>query len=503
MNSNLEFRPCKLSCDSFLALKQKAARADHILLAMIPVPRAHPGLCLLLAVLVLHITGCGGSSVLTIPTTTSTAAPVTLPVVNQWAGAWGVSPSNAEASPVNAGGSEQTYRFLIYPTLGGTQERVRFSNFFGSTPVTIGSARLAIGTDGTPQVDPANDVPLTFSGSTTVTLQPGQILSSDTISLSYHFGQSLAVSVYLKDGFPPLTRHDSAFIQNYVTPLGSGDQTSDTMGKSFTSSQSDWFLLSGLDVYGNYRGTVVILGSSTTDGLHANYGDTNGYPIPNTAVPGQHMSRMTDQLAVFLNDAGLRLGVVNAGISGGTLTPASNASTTHLQNGIDRFNRDVVQQTNVKVVIDYLGGIDIRGTDCKSAPEIEGAARQLVGLAASAKISVILATLPPSAFCGNPSRSNFGPTPGSNDPYAGGGMPGLQNGGETQRLAYNAWVRGDGMQISGVIGIADLDGAMSDPAHPAFLLPHLNSGDNYHPNGAGYKAAAGAVPLSLLQSATK
>lgn len=446
--------------------------------------------------LLIACSGCGTTDVVQV------ATPV-VPAVSVWAGAWGAAPANADTTLQNSGGTDQTFRFLINPTLSGTQERLRFSNFFGATPITIGGARLAIGKDGTAAVDPANNLPVTFSGASSVTLQPGQILLSDNVALSYKFGQTLAVSVYIKGTFPSLTRHDSLFIDNYATANGAGDMTADSAGTSFVDVKRDWLLLSGLDVYGDYQGTVILLGSSTTDGYKADFGNTNAYPIANQPLPDQHTARLSDQLAKILNAAGIRLGVVNAGISGNTLTPASNANVTHLQDGLDRFDRDVAQQTNVKIVVDYLGAIDLRSLDCKSAAVIEGGVQQLVTKAAAYKLPVILATLPPSAFCVNPAQPNYGPSPTPAEPYNGGPTPGPQNGAERERLLYNAWLKTSGVALPGVVGLADLDQALADPAHPGFMLPHLNSGDNFHPNGAGYAAEAAAIPLSLLQAAAK
>ena len=83
-------------------------------------------------------------------------------------------------------------------------------------------------------------------------------------------------------------------------------------------------------------------------------------------------------------------------------------------------------------------------------------------------------------------------------PDAGGSGNGLVNGAETQRIAFNTWVRQTGAQLPGVVGIADYDQIMFDPSRPNFMLPLYNSGDNYHPNGAGYQAQAGAIPISFL-----
>jgi hypothetical protein len=72
-----------------------------------------------------------------------------------------------------------------------------------------------------------------------------------------------------------------------------------------------------------------------------------------------------------------------------------------------------------------------------------------------------------------------------------------------QRNLVNAWIRTTAATLPGVVGIADLDKALADPAHPDFMLPNLNSGDNFHPNGVGYGVQSGAIPLDVLLPASQ
>ena len=67
-----------------------------------------------------------------------------------------------------------------------------------------------------------------------------------------------------------------------------------------------------------------------------------------------------------------------------------------------------------------------------------------------------------------------------------------------QRTLLNGWLRTAGVGLPGVVGIADFDAALADPARPDFLLPPYNSGDNYHPTGAGYEAEAAVIALKTL-----
>ena len=121
---------------------------------------------------------------------------------------------------------------IFRPTLSGTQERLHFSNFFGTTPVTIGAARLAISPNGTAAIDPANDVAVTFNGASSVTIPAGAIITSDSVKLSYTFGQRLAVSMYVKGTFGPLTQHISQGPQGFESAVNAGDTTGDADRKS-------------------------------------------------------------------------------------------------------------------------------------------------------------------------------------------------------------------------------------------------------------------------------
>ena len=391
---------------------------------------------------------------------------------------------------------------IFWPTLSGTQERLHFSNFFGTAPVTIGSARLAVSPDGTAAIDPANDVAVTFNGASSITIPAGAIITSDTVHLTYSFGQRLAVSMYVKGTFDPLTQHNSTVTANYATSPNAGDTTMDSAGTSFSVANSEWFLLSGMDVFGSYQGTVVLFGSSTIDGFHSDFGDADAYPTPNSSISGQDNDRPSDWLARELQSGGYQIGVLNAGVLADPAGPNSSATpATGVQDGIDRFNRDVVQQTNVKAVLIYLGSVDIRSADCESAPDVENSLTQIIAMGANAGLRVIVATLPPSAYCSTPGAANFGPFPSPADPYAGEGDP-PTNPGMVQRNLVNAWIRTTAATLPGVVGIADFDKVLADPAHPDFLLPNLNSGDNFHPDGPGYGIQSNAIPLNLLLAPT-
>ena len=67
--------------------------------------------------------------------------------------------------------------------------------------------------------------------------------------------------------------------------------------------------------------------------------------------------------------------------------------------------------------------------------------------------------------------------------------------GEAKRQAVNQWIR----TSKAYDAVIDFDKAIRDPSNPATMRPAYDSGDNLHPNDAGYKAMADAIDLSLFK----
>ena len=68
--------------------------------------------------------------------------------------------------------------------------------------------------------------------------------------------------------------------------------------------------------------------------------------------------------------------------------------------------------------------------------------------------------------------------------------------GEGKREAVNNWIR-TSHTFDGVIDFAK---AVQDRFNPLYINPAYNSGDNLHPNDAGYEAMADAINLAPLTS---
>lgn len=368
-----------------------------------------------------------------------------------WVGTWEAAP--AWADPARSF-TDTTLREVVHVSVGGALVRVRLSNAFGTKPLAIGDATVAVRAhDAQPAAAPAQ---LTFDGERTVLIPAGAQLISDPVALNVAAGSDLLVSIYVPGPTGPPTTHVMALQTNY---FASGDRAADASGAAFAPlpSPQKWFLLSGVDVaQTTARGAVVTFGDSITDGWHSKV-DENG--------------RWPDELARRLAqaDPAHPLAVLNAGISGNRLLLDGGHSGI---NALARFDRDVLGQSGVKDVIVLLGINDIQGKPQQHDPKaIETALLQIAQRAHDHGLRVLACTIMPV----KPDRA-YSPRV------------------EAVRQAVNAFIRSS----SAFDGVIDFDAAVRDPHDPRRLLPAYDSGDHLHPNSAGLKAMGDAIDLSKL-----
>jgi lysophospholipase L1-like esterase len=319
---------------------------------------------------------------------------------------------------------------------------VRLVNTFGKGPLHVRDVHVARRTSGS-SIDGATDRALLFGGLADVTIAPGQFAVSDAADFAVPELADVTVSFFVvtHDG---ATCHSSAFQTNYVA----GGDVAANPALAGVETNGSYFFLSNLDVLASdVTGAVVTLGASITDGYSA---------------PGDANRRWPNDLAVRAAKAGLKIGVLNQGISG---DGAVNASA--------RFARDVVSQPGVRWVIFADCPVnDLGNGNPPAATEIDRI-KALITAAHAAGLTFLCATL---------------------TPFEGAGYWSADK--ETGRAAINAFIRG---AASGCDGVIDLDAATHDPAHPTRYLPAYDAGDHLHPNADGLQAIADAVRLDLLR----
>src|SRR5450631_4759761 len=83
-----------------------------------------------------------------------------------WVSAWGTSvhvPLHFPGMPGEPPLADKTLRMVVRPTISGSKLRIRFSNEFGTSALSIGAAHIAL-TDEGANIQPKTDQALTFGG---------------------------------------------------------------------------------------------------------------------------------------------------------------------------------------------------------------------------------------------------------------------------------------------------------------------------------------------------
>jgi lysophospholipase L1-like esterase len=359
-----------------------------------------------------------------------------------WIGTWAAGPQAAGSIPIAVTGfTNQTLRQIVFTSLGADTVRIRLTNEFGNNPLNIGAAQVAIAApDGSIEVGSGRA--LTFGGQSSVTIVPNAYVVSDPVQLDVPATSELAVDIYLPESTGPVTWHRTGPQTTYISQAG--NYVGAPMLPTASTAQSYFFLKSMEVQSARDAGVVVTLGDSITDGVGATPGANNRYP---------------DYLARLLagSHGRLRMGVLNQGIAANFLL--FNLSIGG-QSAQARFDRDVLSQPGVTHLIVLIGTNDLFSGVV--ADRIIAGHQQLIVRAQAAGLRVYGGTLIPTGFAGTR---------------------------ETTRQAINDWIRTSGAYDA----VIDFDAAVRDPSNPLFILPAYNSGDNIHPNDAGYEAMARAA----------
>ena len=177
-----------------------------------------------------------------------------------WVGTWSASPQ-AVVAPIQING--QTLRQIVHTSLGGERVRVRLSNAYGTRPLVIGSAHVAVSTGGA-SISLSTDRTLRFNGSPTITIPAGALAVSDAVELEVEAFDNLAVSLYLPENVAATTQHSVGQQTNYIsTP---GDFTGAITFAATTTRP--YYFLTGVEVGTSRRArAIVTLGDSVTDGF--------------------------------------------------------------------------------------------------------------------------------------------------------------------------------------------------------------------------------------------
>jgi lysophospholipase L1-like esterase len=388
------------------------------------------------------------------------AAPVSTGV---WVGTWAAAPVGGEPLTETDGMAGRTVRNVVHTSVGGTSARITLSNLYGSRPLTVTAATLAVAAgDGSPAAAAGTLRRLTFGGAPAVVVPAGGQVVSDAVLLAVPQDSDVLVSTYTPASSGPVTYHRHARQTSYVAD---GEHTEDVTGTAYTGRSTYWRYLTALDVLSNEAdGTVVAFGDSLTDGVTSTAGADRRWP-----------DVLSDRLRAAVASGGdaPRYGVVNEGISGNQVLADGRGRPADNPSGLKRFERDVLGRPNVKVVVIDLGINDILRNRALADPDaVLTGLRTLVDRAHARGIKVVGTTLMP--FYGHR---------GYTDPR------------EDVRREINEAIR------SGTVfdEVADVDKALRDPYDPRRLRSDYDSGDHLHPSDKGYRRMAEAIDLGQLE----
>jgi hypothetical protein len=111
------------------------------------------------------------------PAAASAADPATVPVGKPAIGTWAAAPVAATPSEANRV-NNQTLRQIVHISTGGDQVRVKLSNRYGTAPLTVQAAHVAL-RDTDEHIVAGSGGQLTFSGQTSFTIPAFGELYSD------------------------------------------------------------------------------------------------------------------------------------------------------------------------------------------------------------------------------------------------------------------------------------------------------------------------------------
>ena len=357
--------------------------------------------------------------------------------------------------------NNQTARMIVRTSIAGSRIRVQFSNAFGTAPLDMGAAHVAIRSKDSAIVA-GSDRPLLFNGKASARILPGAVLLSDPVDLAVPKLSDLAISVYVPGSSGLASQHSQALHTTYISKQG---DTTGQVEMADAMTTRAWYWISSVDVLApSDAGAIVALGDSITDGTTSTVDANRSWP-----------SLLSERLVA--NPSTADVSVLNLGIAGNQVL-GDGAGVSALA----RFDRDVLSQAGVKwlMILEGINDMNLAGRGgataggpALTADDLIGGMKQMIERAHTHGIKVIGCTLTP-----------FGR---ASDAV------------EAMRQALNVFIRTGGA----FDGVVDFDKVIRDPNDPRQFIKAYNNTDTLHPNDAGYKAMADAIDLAMFAPKTR
>lgn len=411
----------------------------------------------------------------------------------RWIAAWGTGPTDVSLKGYNNiafVGKDMSARTIITPTANGSKIRVRLSNYYGSTDLTLNSVTVADCVQAD-DIDPSKATSeivfdslkqVTFNGKTFVTIPVGKEVYSDPISFNVRALKNIAISMYIKN---PATIRTMGLSGGTTYLSLQGDMTNEV---SFGISSSLNFNIPL--AYSFIRVVPCLAGIDVLS-------DNNGYAV---AVVGD--STFTNEFPLYLSQKINSYGVTNVGVMGKAIIgnmlggiEESLGSNLYGKRLTERFGQDVQAQSRIKYVIVKIGGNDILHPVCgedadeskqPTSDDLIGYFKEICKQGHDMGAKVILCTITQWK--------------GTTRDYFGAGASYVRTEEEFKhdwKIAQevNAWIKDPANKYHD--GYVDFVGISADPKDPASFDPNYTS-DFIHPNSTLQKIWADSFPMSLI-----
>jgi lysophospholipase L1-like esterase len=387
-----------------------------------------------------------------------------------WHTSWAQSQQQLATTPLN----DQSVRMITHLSQGGDELRIRIQNQFGTTPLTVDAAAVAITQGQGPAEVAGTSRGVTFdNGRRSVTVPVGGQAWSDPVRLTSRPQDNVAVSLFVPDT-EQAGQHNSALRNNYLTAPGAGNQVGDVSGAAFTQTVTSTYIVSAVDVHNpGLLGTIVAFGSSIVDGT----GSTNCGP--GCTITGNNQ-RWADDLArriVSELPANQQLAVANEGIGGTTSAvgcPDEPDSVKGLEAG-PRLTRDVLALHGVTGVIFYYGTNDLQD-NCTSKQILDSYGPVFQRLHAAGLKVYVVATTPRPIY--NDQMNQF-------------------------RWDVDNFTMNQNNCSGTCDGVIDFSQVIEQPLNPNAINLAYDNGDGIHVNIAGQLAESNTLNLGMLVSSAR
>jgi lysophospholipase L1-like esterase len=372
-----------------------------------------------------------------------------------WVGTWSSAQMNMKTTdlPPSPGLTNNSLRQIVRVSIGGKTLRVRFSNEFSPSAVTMKSVQIAVSNGGS-AINVTTNKELKFKGNPEVTMDAGTTVTSDPIKFKLAPGTNLAITINFGQAPVTLTGHPGSRTTSYIL-AGNTVTNADFTG---AAEIDRWYFINAIDVQApSSAGCVAVLGNSITDGRGTTTNKQN---------------RWTDILSerLLANRDTKNVGVLNLGIGGNSVVAGGLG-----QPGALRYERDILNQSGVRWAIVFEGVNDI-GAIRNSAAAVRttnnliAAYKLMIVKAHDKNISIFGATIPP--FKGNSYYNQYS---------------------DSSRNAVNEWIRHSGYYD----GVIEFCKTMADPKDTTMITASFQN-DHLHPTADGYKMMGESIDLKLF-----